>query len=71
MASKQLECRIVLIFRRDQRVDVGMYDPLNMRYEALGTHGPSRREVDRVVEDLKTAIQRAGHKLTFCERSEG
>lgn len=66
---QHLECRIVLTFQRDGRVKIGMYDPKNHRYEALGTHGPSVREVDRVVRDLKTSIERAGHRLTFCERS--
>lgn len=47
-----------------------MYDPLNGRYEPLGTHGPSVQEVDKIVEGLKSAIERAGHLLTFCERSE-
>lgn len=68
--KQQLECRIVLTFRKDKRVNVGMYDPLNHRYEPLGTHGPSTREVDKVVRDLKASIERAGHLLTFCERSE-
>lgn len=68
--AKQLECRIILTFRRDRRVDLGMYDPLNHRYEALGTHGPSVKEVDKAVEGLKTSIIRAGHRLTFCERVE-
>lgn len=65
--SKQLECRIVLTFLPSGKVKLGMYDPLNMRYEALGVHGPARRDVDRIVNDLKTSIERAGHKLTFCE----
>lgn len=69
-AAKQLECRIVITHgRRDRKVDVGMYDPLNDRYEPLGAHGPAQAEVDRMVEDLKTSIERAGHLLTFCERS--
>lgn len=67
----QLECRIVVTYGRppDQRVEVGMYDPLSGRYEPLGRHGPDRREVERVVGDLKTSIERAGHRLTFCERT--
>ena len=69
MADK-LECRIVLTFLRDGRVKLAMYDPKGGRYEPLGTHGPAVREVDRVVGDLKSSIERAGHHLTFCERSE-
>ena len=68
--DRQLECRIVLTFRRDRRVDVGMYSPSDGRYEALGTHGPATAVVDKVVHDLKRSIVRAGHLLTFCERSE-
>lgn len=68
--TKQLECRIVLTYHKDGKVSVGMCDPKTGRIEKLGTHGPSRREVDRIVEDLKTSIVRAGHYLTFCERSE-
>lgn len=67
---KQLECRIILTFRRDRKTGVGMYDPLSGRYEHLGEHGPDVRVVDKVVRDLKTSIIRAGHLLTFCERSE-
>ena len=66
----QLECRIVLTFRRDRRVDMGMLDPRSGRYEPLGTHGPDVREVDKAVRGLKDSITRAGHLLTFCERSE-
>lgn len=68
--KKQLECRIVLTFMRDGRTTVAMYDPLNHRYEPLGIHGPSVKEVDRIVKDLKRSIETAGHLLTFCERSE-
>ncbi len=66
----QLECRIVITFKNDGRVDLGMYDPISNRYEPLGTHGPSLSVIDKVIEDLKTSIIRAGHNLTFCERSE-
>ncbi len=47
-----------------------MVDPLNMRYEPLGEHGPDKREIDKVIENLKTSIIRAGHLLTFSEKSE-
>ena len=49
---------------------MAMCDPVRGKVEPLGTHGPCVREVDKVVEDLKTSIVRAGHLLTFCERSE-
>jgi hypothetical protein len=67
MKAKRLECRIVITHRADRRVDVGMYDPISGRYEALGTHG--LREIDRVIRDLKSSIERAGHLLTFSERT--
>lgn len=66
----KLECRIVLRYRRDRRVDMGMYDPKSGRYEALGTHGPRRAEVDKAVCGLRTAIERAGHHLTWAEHNE-
>ena len=68
--SPQLECRIVLTFRRDGKTDVAMCDPVRGKVEPLGTHGPNVREVDKIVNDLKCSIERAGHLLTFCERSE-
>jgi len=70
ITEKQLECRIVLTFKRDGRVAVAMCDPKTGRMEDLGIHGPSVQEVDLVVRNLKESIQRAGHLLTFCERSE-
>ncbi len=66
----KLECRIILTYRDDDKVEMGMYDPLSHRYEKLGIHGPAQKEIDRVVKDLKVSIERAGHRLTFCERSE-
>ncbi len=69
MATRQLECRIVITHQPDKRVDVGMYDPITGRYEPLGRHGPSQREKDRVIRELKASIERAGHLLTFCERT--
>lgn len=71
VVAKQLECRIVLTYRRDGRVGLGMYDPASGRYEHLGTHGPSRADVDRAVRGLAESIERAGHRLTWCERSAG
>ncbi len=73
---KQLECRIVIIHKRPEvdeigagrKFTLGMYDPLNNRYEPLGTHPTAR--IDKIVGDLKRSIEQAGHLLTFCERSE-
>lgn len=67
--AEQLECRIVITYRADKRISLGMLDPLSGRYEALGTHGPAQADIDRAVAGLKDAIERAGHRLTFCERS--
>lgn len=68
--TQRLECRIILRYRRDRRVDMGMYDPKSGRYEALGTHGPDKRDVDKAVHGLMTAIERAGHRLTWAEHNE-
>jgi len=67
--TAQLECRIVLTYRRDGQVDLGMYDPASGRYEPLGSHGPAQDAVDRVVLGLAQSILRAGHRLTWCEQS--
>lgn len=68
--TPQLECRITIVHRMDKRIELGMFDPLTCRHEPLGIHGPDQREIDRAVEGLKASIERAGHLLTFCERSE-
>ena len=67
----QLECRIIITRPRHsgERIAVGMYDPLSGKYQPLGEHGPDEREIDRVVRDLAQSIERAGHRLTWCERS--
>lgn len=68
MTTRQLECRIVLTRGRPgRRTEVGMYDPVSGRYERLGEHGPDEREVERVVRGLAASIERAGHRLTWCE----
>ena len=67
--SKQLECRIVIHHLPDRRIRLGMFDPLNMRYEELGVHGPDQHDTDRAVHGLKQSIERTGHRLTFCEVS--
>ncbi len=68
--TKQLECRIIITWghRIDLKTEVGMYCPVTQRYEPLGAHGPSRREIDRVILDLKKSIERAGHRCTFSDR---
>ena len=67
--KKQLECRIIITGPRasDLKTEVGMFDPLSMRYESLGAHGPSQREVDRMVIGLKERIEKEGHLLTFSQ----
>lgn len=67
---KQLECRIVILYRTDRRIDLGMFDPLNMRYEPLGTHGPDRKEIDNAVCGLRDRIIREGMRVSFCERKK-
>lgn len=67
---KQLECRIVILHRPDRRIDMGMYDPVSSRYEALGTHGPDQRAIDSAVRGLKERIEREGHRVSFCERAK-
>lgn len=64
--TKQLECRIVITHHVND-FELGMYDPLNDRYEPLGKH--PNYKVDKVVADLKRSIEQAGHRLTFCERT--
>lgn len=69
MSKKPLECRIVITRLSDGRISLGMYDPLTGRHEPLGDHGPGHRDIDRAVRDLAASVQRAGHRLTWCERS--
>lgn len=66
--SNQMECRVVLTTNRDGKTfGLGMYDPISGRYEALGTH--PNCDKDKIVRDISISIQRAGHRLTYCERS--
>ncbi len=68
--SEQLECRVVVTNHRNGRTfAMGMHDPRSGRYEALGTH--LVRDKERVVRALARSIEGAGHRLTWCERSEG
>lgn len=72
MAQKQLECRIVITHLPDKQVELGMFDPIKERYEKLGVHGKisGQPEIDKAIRDLKVSIERAGHRLTFCERTK-
>lgn len=64
--APRLECRIVLTYWPGTgKFDMGMFDPLNVRYEPLGTH--PLRDIDRIVGDLATRIERERHLLTFSE----
>lgn len=64
MVRKQMECRIVItnwcgVF------DLGMYDPVTMRYEPLGRH--PKRDRERIVRDLKHRMEQERHLVTFSE----
>lgn len=65
---KQLECRVV-ITNDDERgkFRLGMFDPLNERYEPLGEH--KMTDKDMVVPPLVTKITREGHRVSFSEIS--
>lgn len=71
MSRKQLECRVVIFRRPDRKIDLGMYDPITSRYEALGTHGPTQGAIDAAVRGLVQRIDREGHLITFCDRAAG
>lgn len=62
--SKQLECRIV-ITHRGHTFDLGMYDPVSGRHEPLGNH--PRKDINRIVRDLKVRMEREGHLVSFSE----
>lgn len=62
--QRQLECRVV-ITNEGGNFSLGMYDPLNTRYEKLGTHPV--RDKDKIVRDLKNKIEREGHLVSFSE----
>ena len=62
---RQLECRII-ITHLNSTFSLGMFDPQSMRYEPLGTH--PRRDIDRIVCDLKVRMEREGHRVSFSER---
>lgn len=68
--KQPLECRIVVTrHRHGGRVSMGMYDPASGRYEPLGDHGPDERDIEKAIGGLATSIERAGHRLTWCERT--
>lgn len=62
--QRQLECRIV-ITHRGHTFDLGMYDPVSMRYEALGSH--SVKDISRIVGDLRVRMERERHIVSFSE----
>ena len=64
--SKQLECRIV-ITHWGGMFDLGMFDPISGRHEPLGKHPV--KDIERVVGDLKTRMEREKHIVTFSEVS--
>ena len=65
MATKQLECRVI-ITHNHSTFELGMFDPHGMRYEPLGNH--PKRDIDRIVRDLKVRMEREGHLVSFSEQ---
>lgn len=63
--AKQLECRIVITHKGPTEFALGMYDPVGMRYEPLGTH--PTRDIDRIVGDLRVRMERERHLVTYSE----
>ncbi len=63
-APQQLECRIVITYWVD-RFDLGMYDPVGMKYEPLGRH--SMAQADKIIGDLRTRMERERHRVTYSE----
>lgn len=68
LEKKQLECRIVIKRLEDRRIKLGMYCPYTYRYEFLGYHGPSNKDIDKAILNLKRTIEDAGHRVTFSDR---
>lgn len=63
-SNLQLECRIVLTYW-GRTFEMGMFDPISMRYEPLGRHSTDR--ADKIVGDLRTRMEREGHRVTYSE----
>ena len=63
---KQLECRVV-ITHDGNTFALGMFDPQGGRYEPLGKH--PKRDIERIVRDLKVRMEREGHLVSFSEMS--
>ena len=63
-SDRRLECRIT-ITHFGATFALGMYDPLNVRHEPLGTHPV--RDIERIVRDLKVRMERERHVVTFSE----
>ena len=64
MARKKMECRVI-ITHHGYNFEMGMYDPRGGRYEPLGKHPVAN--IKKVVGDLKTRMEREGHRVTFSE----
>lgn len=64
--QKQLECRIVLTYWTGLgQFDMGMYDPISMRYEPLGRHPLAK--ADKIVGDLRNRMEQERHRVTYSE----
>ena len=61
---KRMECRII-ITHWGRTFELGMFDPVGMKYEALGRHDTGK--IDRVVSDLRVRMERERHVVTFSE----
>lgn len=65
--AKQLECRIVITHGvpGPDKFALGMFDPVSMRHEPLGSH--PTWNIERVVRDLRVRMEKEGHRVTFSE----
>lgn len=62
------ECRIVIIHLSIFEFKIAMVDPKRDHYEYLGIH--PRKDIDKIVKDLKIANERAGNLVSVSERWE-
>lgn len=65
--TQQLECRIVITHDGPTTFALGMFDPVSGRYEPLGKH--PTKDIDKIVGDLRTRMEREGHRVTYSERT--
>ena len=63
--AKQMECRVVITHLSPTLFELGMMDPVSMRYEALGKH--PTKDIEKVVGGLRTRMERERHLVTFSE----